>query len=137
MPPYRPDLKYIARELRSNATREENRLWYDFLSTYPVRFLRQRPIGNYIVDFYCPSRKLAIELDGKQHQQIDAAAYDHERTDFLNAMGISVIRFTNNEINNHFHTVLAKIRENIPTPQSPLPVGRGCRPKAAGDAQIR
>ncbi|MCL1807054.1 MAG: endonuclease domain-containing protein [Oscillospiraceae bacterium] len=130
MPRYRPDLKFTARELRSHATKEEKRLWYDFLSKYPVRFLRQRPIGCYIVDFYCPSRKLAIELDGKQHQQPDAVEYDHERTKFLYSMGISVIRFRNDEVNNHFKYICGKIQELVPI--SPLPAGRGC-PKGAGD----
>ena len=58
-----------AQELRKNATKEENHLWYDFLRTYPVQFLRQKPFGPYIVDFYCHKAKLAIELDGSQHYE--------------------------------------------------------------------
>lgn len=56
-----------ARELRRNMTRQEKHLWYDFLRSYPIKFYRQRPIGNYIVDFYCSEAHLVIELDGNQH----------------------------------------------------------------------
>ena len=111
--------KQLARELRSRATHEENKLWYDFLSRYPVRFLRQRPVGRYIVDFYCPSRKLALEIDGKQHEQEEAVEYDRIRTEFLGAMGISVIRFTNDEINTRFKHVCDAIQEAVGHPPSP------------------
>ena len=56
-----------AQELRRNMTRQEKHLWYDFLRSYPIKFYRQRPIGNYIVDFYCSEAHLVIELDGNQH----------------------------------------------------------------------
>ena len=58
-----------ARTLRKNMTKEERHLWYDFLKSYPVRFLRQKVIDNYIVDFYCHSARLIIELDGSQHYE--------------------------------------------------------------------
>jgi very-short-patch-repair endonuclease len=106
--------KYLARELRSRATKEENKLWYDFLSKYPVRFLRQRTIGRYIADFYCPSRKLVIEVDGKQHEQEDAIEYDSIRTEFMGAMGISVVRFTNEDINARFKFVRDTIEKHVP-----------------------
>ena len=106
--------KYLARQLRSQATREENKLWYDFLSKYPVRFLRQRTIGRYIADFYCPSRKLVIEIDGKQHEQEEAMEYDRIRTEFLNTMGILVVRFTNNDINARFKFVCDTIQKHVP-----------------------
>ena len=106
--------KQLARKLRSEATPEENKLWYDFLSKYPVRFLRQRPIGRYIVDFYCPSRKIAIEIDGKQHEKEDIMEYDRIRTEFLSAIGIAVMRFTNNEINTCFKFVRDTIQERVP-----------------------
>ncbi|MCL2402545.1 MAG: endonuclease domain-containing protein [Oscillospiraceae bacterium] len=106
--------KHLARELRSQSTKEENKLWYDFLSRYPVRFLRQRPIGRYIADFYCPSCKLVIEIDGKQHEQENAIEYDRIRTEFFNAMGISVVRFTNDDINTRFNHVCETIKTHIP-----------------------
>ena len=54
----------IARKLRKDMTREERHLWYDFLREYPIRFLRQKVIGSYVVDFYCAAAKLVVELDG-------------------------------------------------------------------------
>ena len=65
--PRNKKLKGFSRALRKNATPQESRLWYQFLRTYPVRFNRQRIIGNYIVDFYCDKAKLIVELDGSQH----------------------------------------------------------------------
>ena len=83
-------------------TKEERRLWYDFLRTYPVKFLRQKPLGRYIVDFYCAKINLVIELDGSQHFESDALEKDESRTSFLKQYGITVIRIPNNEINNNF-----------------------------------
>ena len=57
----------FAKELRKHMTKEEKHLWYDFLRTYPLRFMRQKTIGRYIVDFYCAEAKIVIELDGSQH----------------------------------------------------------------------
>ena len=95
----------LARQLRREMTMEERRLWYDFLRTYPVRFLRQRVIGNYIADFYCAQAKLVIELDGSQHYEADAAQKDAERTAFLEQYGLRVLRFANNEVNENFSGV--------------------------------
>jgi len=77
---YDKNLVPRARELRTNATRQENHLWYDFLNRYPVRCHRQKIIGEYIVDFYCPQVKVIIELDGKHHLEKNQAEYDAERT---------------------------------------------------------
>ena len=99
----------LARTLRKNMTKEERHLWYDFLRTYPERFLRQRIIGNYIVDFYCAKAKLVIELDGSQHYEKDALQYDEERSAFLAQYGISVIRIPNNEVNRNFRGVCESI----------------------------
>lgn len=60
-------MKQNAQHLRKNATKEENKLWYQFLRTYPVQFRRQVVFGPYILDFYCAAAKLAVELDGSQH----------------------------------------------------------------------
>ena len=87
-----------AQELRKNATKEENHLWYDFLRTYPVQFLRQKPFGPYIVDFYCHKAKLAIELDGSQHYEGNGPEQDKIRTAYLQEVEkIRVLRFTNLE----------------------------------------
>ena len=100
--PRNEKLKQNSRNLRSSATKEENHLWYDFLRNYPDQFHRQRTVGNYIIDFYCPSTKLAVELDGSQHFGDEGLAYDSGRTAYLNSLGITVIRFSNRDIKDNF-----------------------------------
>ena len=87
-----------AQELRKNMTKEERRLWYEYLHSYPLRFRRQVTFGNYILDFYCAAAKLAIELDGSQHYDPDDQRYDQERTTYLNSIGIEVLRFSNLDV---------------------------------------
>ena len=111
--PRNKKLKQSGRNLRSNATQEENHLWYDFLCNYSVQFHRQRTIGNYIIDFYCPSKKLAVELDGSQHFGDEGLAYDSSRTAYLNSLGITVIRFTNRDIKNNFEGVCTAIELEV------------------------
>ena len=91
-----------ARMLRKNMTTEEKHLWYDCLRTYPVRFLRQKVLGKYIVDFYCAEAKLVIELDGSQHYEEKGIEYDAERTAYLEKYGLRVIRIENIDINKNF-----------------------------------
>ena len=91
-----------ASNLRKNMTKEERHLWYDCLSTHPLHFYRQRRIGNYIVDFYCAKAKLIIELDGSQHFEQDAIVADQVRTDYLESLGLLVVRIPNNEIFENF-----------------------------------
>ena len=86
-------------------TREERHLWYDYLRCYPVKFLRQHPVGNYILDFYCAGARLAVELDGSQHFEEAGKEYDERRSAFLSERGIALIRFPNNEIWNNFSGV--------------------------------
>ena len=89
-----------AQELRKNMTKEERNLWYDFLKDYPAIILRQKIIGNYIADFYCPKAKLVIEVDGFQHElDPDIVKSDEERTKFFSEMGIAVFRIKNSDIN--------------------------------------
>ena len=92
------DLVSNAKSLRKNMTKEERHLWYDFLREYEIRFLRQKIVGRYILDFYCPQAKLAIELDGSQHYDPKEMVKDSERTAYLKQFGISVIRIPNNEV---------------------------------------
>ena len=94
-----------ARTLRKNMTKEEKHLWYDFLKSYPIRFLRQKVIDNYIVDFYCHSANLVIELDGSQHYEPKGLLKDKIRTERLNKRDITVIHIPNNEITNNFSGV--------------------------------
>ena len=84
-----------ARRLRSEMTPHERKLWYLFLRKYPVKVYKQRIIGRFIVDFYCVSAKLVIELDGSQHYEPQGMAYDSERSAFLTALGLEVLRFSN------------------------------------------
>ncbi len=98
-----------ARALRRNMTKEERHLWYDFLRTYPIRFMRQRPIGRYIVDFYCARARLAVELDGGQHFEEAGMASDAQRDSALAADGILVLRIPNNEIHTNFSGVCEHI----------------------------
>ncbi len=94
-----------ARNLRKNMTKEECRLWYDFLRNYPLRFMRQRPIDQYIADFYCAGAKLVIEIDGGQHFEDDRKQYDKERDRVLSAYGIKTLRIPNTEIMKNFPAV--------------------------------
>ena len=84
-------------------------MWYDFLRNRPERFQRQKSIGMYIVDFYCHSCKLVIELDGSQHYEEDAVRYDRKRTEYLNSQGLDVLRFTNLDVDQHFEGVCHEI----------------------------
>ena len=103
----------IGRILRKNMTKEERHLWYDFLREYSVRFIRQKIIGNYIVDFYCAKANLVIELDGSQHYDEIGINKDIERTKYLERQGLKVIRISNNEINNNFRGVCEFIDREI------------------------
>ena len=87
-----------AQELRKNMTKEERRLWYEYLRDYPKQFRRQVTCGRFILDFYCAAAKLAIEVDGSQHYEQEGQVYDQQRTAYLNSLGIEVLRFSNADI---------------------------------------
>ncbi len=91
--------------MRKDMTPQERHLWYDFLRYYPVKVYKQRIIGTYIVDFYCAAAKLVIEVDGSQHFEKSGQAYDAERTAFLEGLGLTVVRFSNADINVRFREV--------------------------------
>ena len=95
-------------------TKEERHLWYDFLVQLPCQFHRQFVIGNYIVDFYCPTAKLIVELDGAQHYEEEAAAYDRERDEYLQNLGYTVLRYTNIEFHRNFRGVCEDILNHLP-----------------------
>ncbi len=92
----------LAQALRQDQTKWEKHLWYDFLKTYPIKFQRQKAIDNFIVDFYCAKAKLVIELDGYYHTTEMQYKEDKARTKRLNEVGLTVIRFTNKEIDTEF-----------------------------------
>ena len=95
----------LAKNLRKNATPQENRLWYDFLADYEIRFQRQKAIDHFIADFYCHKAKLIIEIDGSQHDTEDGAKKDELRTEILSGYDLRVIRFTNRQIDTNFRGV--------------------------------
>ncbi|MDR0838648.1 MAG: endonuclease domain-containing protein [Oscillospiraceae bacterium] len=101
------------RDLRNNATPQENKLWYQYLRAIPLHFRRQFPIGDYIVDFYCARLKLAIELDGRWHFEPAQAEYDAIRTEYINARRITVLRFANTEVDERFDSVCEVIHDSI------------------------
>ena len=109
MDKYRNDLKANSQVLRNNMTKEERHLWYDFLCGVKPRFHRQKPIQVYVLDFYCPKLRLAIELDGGQHYEEKNISYDAKRTRSLAKAGIRVLRFSNKDINEHFPEVCGSI----------------------------
>ena len=110
------DAKHIkARELRNNMTKQERKLWSVLRNRkfYDYRFLRQYPIGNYIVDFICRSAKIIIEIDGSQHNETINIEYDKSRTRYLQDKGYKVIRFWNNEIDNNLEGVYSKLQQEF------------------------
>ncbi len=111
--PYNRKLTAAAKKLRNDMTDEENKLWYQYLSSYPVRFLRQKVIENCILDFYCAKCRLAIEVDGDQHYTDRGLGHDEARTKLLNAYGVTVIRFTNEQVRNDFGHVCKQIDETV------------------------
>jgi len=94
-------------------TEHERMLWFKFLRKYPIRFYRQRLVGNYILDFYCHRARLAIEIDGSQHYDNENELHDRKRTLYLNSLGIQVIRYTNRDISTRFHEVIDDIDRNV------------------------
>ncbi len=95
----------VAKMLRKNMTPWERKLWYDFLQNYPVRFQRQKAVGDYIVDFYCAKAGLAIELDGGGHYSHSDKIKDDIRTLELNKQKVKVIRICNLDVTRNFYSV--------------------------------
>ena len=98
-----------ARRLRREMTPNERKLWYLFLRKYPVKIYKQRIIGRFIVDFYCASTKLVIEVGGSQHYESQVMVYDAERSAFLPTLGLDVLRFSNRDIDSDFRGVCEQI----------------------------
>ncbi len=116
-------LKQRRQELRRNQTDAEKTFWSHVRSKqfHGLKFFRQYSIGPYILDFYCPMLKLAIELDGGGHNENDQLEYDAVRTEYLKTQGIDVMRFWNNEVLQNLNDVLRIIAERITPPNLPLP----------------
>ena len=99
----------LAKALRKNMTPWERTLWYDFLRNYPIRFQRQKAIGNYIADFYCAKARLVIELDGGGHYTEEQAEKDGLRTHKLEEMNLTILRICNLDIDRNFNGVCEAI----------------------------
>ena len=119
---HNPKLDANAKTLRKNMTKEERHLWYDFFKTLPIMVHRQKVIGKYIVDFYVASAKVVIELDGSQHYDLVGKQADEARDAYLNSLGITVLRYSNADINLRFSSVCEdiwnrlKVSEKKPSP---------------------
>ena len=112
----------IARTLRKNMTPWERKLWYAFLRFYPVRFQRQKAMGEYVVDFYCAKAKLVLELDGSGHYMPEQAQKDLQRTNDLEKMDVKVVRICNLDVQKNFSGVCEYIDRIVQkrTEQGPL-----------------
>ena len=111
--PKNEDLLENARKLRKEMTPQERKLWYLFLRKYPVKIYKQRIIGPYIADFYCASARLVIEIDGSQHYDDTEREYDAKRSAYMEKMGLTVIRFSNADINSRFGRVCESIHQQL------------------------
>ena len=110
---YNKDLKNVAQKLRREMTKEEKHLWYDFLKLLPITVNRQKNIGNYIVDFFIASKRIVIELDGWQHGEPEQRERDKQRDDDFKRLGITVLRYTNSDVNCKFQAVCADIAKHL------------------------
>ncbi|NJP10218.1 MAG: endonuclease domain-containing protein [Leptolyngbyaceae cyanobacterium RU_5_1] len=112
--PYEAELVARAKELRQNPTPAEKKLWQECLRTFQFRVLRQRPIAHFIVDFYCSALRLVIEVDGDSHFAEQGKTYDAQRTAILESYGLTILRFTNEEVMKQFAGVCDRINAQIP-----------------------
>lgn len=103
----------LAKALRKNMTPWERKLWYEFLRTYPLRFQRQKAIGNYIVDFYCAKAKLVIELDGSGHCEDKQIEHDEIRTKELEQQDLRILRISNLDVDRNFNGVCEYIERAV------------------------
>lgn len=105
-----PNVFRNAKKLRDTMTEPEKKLW-DYLKLKPkgYKFRRQHPIAGYVLDFYCHKLRLSIEIDGAYHLKNEQREKDNERTEYLNQIGITEIRFSNEQVTNTIDLVVAAI----------------------------
>ena len=120
--PTNESLKKYAVEMRKNQTAEEKKVWYQILKGRTPKFHRQRIIGNYIVDFYCPQLRLAIEIDGYQHFYEENIEYDSKRTEYIESQDIYILRFENTEVNKDIEYVRFIIDNACDAREKGLPI---------------
>ena len=94
-------------------TKQECRLWFDFLRSLPQTVRRQKVFGSYIVDFYIASKKLVIELDGSQHYENAEKNYDEHRDSYLKDLGLTVLRYANSDVDKNFGGVCEDILQHL------------------------
>jgi very-short-patch-repair endonuclease len=112
--PYNQNLKEISKNLRKRLTEAEKHLWSRLkLKHLGCVFYRQKPIGNYIVDFYCNQAKLAVEIDGDYHLYQETAGNDKLRDEYMNSLGLTILRFSNKEVLENTDKVVKKIKEHL------------------------
>ena len=121
---YNRKLVSKARQLRQNMTKEERRLWYDFLKKLPLTVHRQKNIGNYIVDFFIAQVGVIIEVDGRQHQLLQNKQEDGKRDSELEKLGFRILRYANEDINSNFNSVCNDILANLGLKATDLKVER-------------
>ena len=112
---YNSSLKQYSRQLRGNMTDAERCLWAKVRTKQleGYQFYRQKPIGDYIADFFCPRSKLVIEADGSHHFSDEMTEYDRIRNEYLSSLGLRVLRFTNTEVLTNIEGVVERIVENM------------------------
>ena len=112
---YNPKLKANARQLRQNSTDSEHVLWQRLRGKQlsGVQFYRQKPIGNYIVDFYAPKAKLVIEIDGSQHFEAQHAEKDKKREEYLGTLGLMILRLNSRQVLKESRAVVEFIFQTI------------------------
>ena len=106
-------LNPFSRKLRREMTKEERHLWYDFLKGLPVTVHRQKILGTFIADFYIASKKLVIELDGSQHYMDGGVQSDRDRDAWMQENGITVLRYSNLQIQREFDAVCSDIMRHL------------------------
>ena len=116
--PYRHNLVAHSRVLRRALTPAEKRLWFDFLRHLPAKFTRQKPLGNYVADFYCASHWLVVEVDGDSHFTAAGAKRDSVRDGALRYMGLNLVRFTNEDVMRRFEAVCLQIAVVLEAPKT-------------------
>jgi len=128
---YRADLKSVARRLRNNSTDAERLLWSRLRrkQVLGIQFYRQKPIGEYVVDFYAPRVKLVVEVDGAQRFESVERAQDTARSEYLCRQGLLVLRFDNRQVLREMDAALAVIHEQVESPPHIVrpPLGKGAR----------
>jgi very-short-patch-repair endonuclease len=112
---FNSELKKYARELRKGMTDAENKLWsvIRLKQLNGLQFYRQRIIGSYIVDFFCPQVGIVIEVDGSQHYTSEATESDRKRDKYMKARGFKVLRYDDNEVLTNIEGVFENIRSNL------------------------